>query len=69
MAALTSSMAVQPIAQQEISNATAMAAAEEMLHFGTTKRMLRPKLALKPLLINNKYSFSADCSTQSGIQN
>ncbi|WKY94692.1 DUF2057 family protein [Vibrio metoecus] len=37
VAALTSSIAVQPIAQQEISNATAMAAAEEMLHFWYSK--------------------------------
>lgn len=46
-AALTSSMAVQPIAQQEISNATAMAAAEEMLHFWYNKADAETKARFK----------------------
>lgn len=47
VAALTSSMAVQPIAQQEISNATAMAAAEEMLHFWYNKADAETKARFK----------------------
>ncbi|EKG88890.1 hypothetical protein VCHE16_0975 [Vibrio paracholerae HE-16] len=47
VAALTSSMAVQPIAQQEISNATAMAAAEEMLHFWYNKADTETKARFK----------------------
>ncbi|WP_217526766.1 DUF2057 family protein [Vibrio cholerae] len=47
VAALTSSMAIQPIAQQEISNATAMAAAEEMLHFWYNKADAETKARFK----------------------
>lgn len=47
VAALTSSMAIQPIAQQEISNATAMAAAEEMLHFWYNKADTETKARFK----------------------
>ncbi|HGF7191912.1 TPA: DUF2057 domain-containing protein [Vibrio cholerae] len=47
VAALTSSMAVQPIAQQEISNATAMSAAEEMLHFWYNKADAETKARFK----------------------
>lgn len=50
VAALTSSITVQPMAQQEISNATAMAAAEEMLHFWYNKADVETKARFKTFI-------------------